>query len=95
MLKDKSGLIWIGTSKGISTFNPNTNFLHFKLDPYDYNSLSGDSIYGIYEDDDKTLWMGTNESGVNIINGESIKHLNKENSNIVSDKIQDITGFKD
>ena len=94
LLKDSSGLIWIGTYSGISRFNPNSNFIHFKSDPYDNNSISGNVIHGIYEDDDKTLWIGTNESGVNIINGESIKHLNKENSNLVSDLIEDITGFK-
>ena len=94
LLKDSSGLIWIGTYSGISRFNPNSNFTHFKLDPYEDNSISGNVIHGIYEDDDKTLWIGTNESGVNIINGESIKHLNKENRNIVSDLIEDITGFK-
>ena len=94
LLKDSSGLIWIGTYSGISRFNPNSNFTYFKLDPYEDNSISGNVIHGIYEDDDKTLWIGTNKSGVNIINGESIKHLNKENSNIVSDLIEDITGFK-
>ena len=94
LLKDSSGLIWIGTYSGISRFNPNSNFTHFKLDPYEDNSISGNVIHGIYEDDDKTLWIGTNKSGVNIINGESIKHLNKENSNIVSDLIEDITGLK-
>ena len=94
LLKDSSGLIWIGTYSGISRFNPNSSFTHFKSDPYDNNSISGNVIHGIYEDDDKTLWIGTNESGVNVINGESIKHLNKENSNIVSDLIEDITGFK-
>ena len=94
LLKDSSGLIWIGTYSGISRFNPNSNFTHFKLDPYEDNSISGNVIHGIYEDDDKTLWIGTNKSGVNIINGESIKHLNKENSNLVSDLIEDITGFK-
>ena len=94
LLKDSSGLIWIGTYSGISRFNPNSSFTHFKSDPYDNNSISGNVIHGIYEDDDKTLWIGTNESGVNIINGESIKHLNKENSNLVSDLIEDITWFK-
>lgn len=94
LLKDSSGLIWIGTYSGISRFNPNSSFAHFKSDPYDNNSISGNVIHGIYEDDDKTLWIGTNESGVNVINGESIKHLNKENSNLASDLIEDITGFK-
>lgn len=95
LLKDSSGLIWIGTYRGISVFNPNSNFYHFKSNPFDENSLSGNIIHGIYEDNDKTLWIGTNENGVNIINGDVIKHLNKENSNLISNSIEDITGFND
>ncbi len=93
LLKDSSGLIWIGTYSGISIFNPNSDFTHFKSNPYNENSLSGNIIHGIYEDDEKTLWVGTNENGVNIINGDIIKHLNKENSNLISNLIEDITGF--
>ena len=93
LLKDSSGLIWVGTYRGISIFNPNSNFYHYKSNPFDENSLSGNIIHGIYEDDNKTLWVGTNENGVNIINGYIIKHLNKENSNLVSNSIEDITGF--
>ena len=93
LLKDSSGLIWIGTYSGISIFNPNSNFYHFKSNLYDENSLSGNMIHGIYEDNNKTLWIGTNENGVNVINGDVIKHLNKENSNLISNAIEDITGF--
>ena len=93
LLKDSSGLIWIGTYSGISIFNPNSNFYYFRSKPYNENSLSGNIINGIYEDNDNTLWVGTNENGVNLINGDSIKHLNKGNSNLISDLIEDITGF--
>ena len=95
LFKDKSGLIWIGTHNGISTFNPNTNFLHFKSDPYDDNSISGDIIYGIYKDDDNLVWMGTSEQGVNIMDGKNVKYLHTENSNLLSNTIHDITGYKD
>ena len=93
LLKDSSGLIWVGTYKGISVFNSRSNFYHFKSNPFDENSLSGNIIHGIYEDDDKTLWVGTNKNGVNIINGDVINHLNKDNSNLISNLIEDITGF--
>ena len=93
LFKDSSGLIWVGTYSGISIFNPNNNFYYFKSNPYDKNSLSGNIIHGIYEDNDNTLWVGTNEDGVNIINGDIINHLNKENSNLISNLIEDITGF--
>ena len=95
LLKDSSGLIWVGTYRGISIFNPDSNFYHYKSNPFDENSLSGNIIHGIYEDNNKILWVGTNENGVNIMNGDVIRHLNKENSNLISDFIEDITGFGD
>lgn len=95
LFKDNSGLIWVGTYRGISTFNPNTSFLHFKSEPYHDNSLSGDVIHGIYKDDDNLVWMGTSENGINIMNGYEIKYLSTENSNLLSNTIQDITGYKD
>lgn len=39
--------------------------------------------------------MGTSEQGVNIMDGQEIKYLNTENSNLISNKIHDITGYKD
>ena len=102
LLKDSSGLIWIGTYSGVSTFNPNNNFIHLKSGPKD-NGISDNVIHGIYEDNDNILWIGTNESGLNIINKENlknlnkenVKYLNKENSNLISNSIEDITGFGD
>jgi len=95
LLKDKSGLIWIGTYNGISRFNPNTKFLHFKSNPNDGTSISGNSIYGIHKDDDNLVWMGTSQQGINIMNGYETKYLNTENSNLLSNTILDITGYKD
>ena len=92
ILKDNSGLIWIGAYNGISVFDPSGNFWHIKCNPCEENSLSGNVIHGIYKDSDKTLWVGTSENGVNIINKDIIKHLNKENSSLISNSIQDITG---
>ncbi|MBQ3422428.1 MAG: histidine kinase [Romboutsia sp.] len=95
LFKDKSGLIWIGTYNGISTFNPNVNFPHFKSDSSDNNSISGDVIHGIYKDDDNLVWLGTSEQGINIMkDGYGTKYLNTENSNLISNVIHDITGYK-
>ncbi|MBE6062617.1 MAG: histidine kinase [Clostridium butyricum] len=96
LLKDSSGLIWVGAYSGISVFNPNSNFSHFKSKPNDsMNSLSGNMVQGIYKDDYGILWVGTSENGLNIIDKDAVKHLNKENSNIISNSIQDIAGSKD
>ena len=93
-LEDTSGLIWIGTYNGISRFNPNSNFDYFKTDPSSENGLSSTMITGIYENNN-ILWIGTNEAGLNIID----KNLNKvyllttENSHLIDNNIQDITGY--
>ena len=39
--------------------------------------------------------MGTDEQGINIMDGKSTKYINTENSNLLSNTIQDITGYKD
>lgn len=92
LLRDSSGLIWVGAYSGISVFNPNSSFYHFKSQPNNENSLSGNNINGIYKDNNKTLWIGTSQEGVNIINGNEIEYLNKENSNLISNSIFEITG---
>ena len=58
------------------------------------SNSSGDSIYGIYKDDDNLLWLGTSEQGINIINEKEVKYLHTENSNLLSNTIIDITGYE-
>ncbi|SCH41608.1 Alkaline phosphatase synthesis sensor protein phoR [uncultured Clostridium sp.] len=95
LIEDKSGLIWVGTYKGISIFDPNNNFQHYKYDPFDKNSLSSNMIHGIYEDDDEYIWVGTSLTGVNIINKKNDDRyfLTSENSSLCDNTIQDITGL--
>ena len=95
LFKDRSGVIWLGTYKGISIFNPDTEFLHFKSSPNDNKCINGDMVQGIYKDDDNLVWMGTSEQGINIMDGKKTQYINTENSNLLSDTIQDITGYKD
>ena len=95
LLKDSSGLIWVGAYSGISIFNPRNNFKHYRANPFDKNSLNGNMVNSIYREADETLWIGTNDGGINIIEGDTIKHLKKENSNINSNEVYEIIGFKD
>ena len=78
-------------------FDPNTNIEHYKKDPFDENSISDNSIHGIYEDKDGLLWVGTNSKGVNVINRKNynVKHLNKTSKDypISDDNINDIVGI--
>ena len=85
--------MWIGTYSGVSIFNPNSSFIHFKSEMED-DTINSNLIQGIYEDQDGTFWIGSNESGVNILNENSVKYLNTKNSDLLNDSIRDITGLK-
>ncbi|NFO14705.1 histidine kinase [Clostridium botulinum] len=95
IMEDRTGLMWVGTYSGISTFDPNNNIRHYKKNPHEKNSLSSNFIQGIYEDDEELLWIGTDKDGVNILNTKNnfVNHLNTDNSNLISNKINFITGI--
>ncbi|AOR24009.1 ligand-binding sensor domain-containing protein [Clostridium taeniosporum] len=94
IMEDSTGLIWVGTSGGISRFDPNNGIKHYKHHPFLTNTLSDNSIQGIYEDDDGLVWIGTINKGLNIMNPktENVTRINSKNSDLVSDKIKFITG---
>ena len=60
--ESRAGIIWIATSEGL---------LKLKRDGYDIYSrkdgLSGDSVLSIYEDNDRNLWITTDDSGINFL----------------------------
>jgi ligand-binding sensor domain-containing protein/signal transduction histidine kinase len=63
LYRDTSGMLWIGTSRGISILDGNrARFGHLKLfpeDPYD----TRDNVYPILEDVDGIVWMGVGGPG--------------------------------
>lgn len=67
LTKDARGLIWIGMfSGGVAIYNPATAELKtYKNIKGDLSSLSSNTIYSIYEDKEKRIWIGT-INGLNI-----------------------------
>lgn len=60
ILKTKDSTMWVGTDKGLSRFNRETdNFTNFQYDFNDPNSLSSDRVSYIFEDSDGVIWVGT------------------------------------
>lgn len=57
--RDSVGLIWIGTYRGVSCFDPvKEQFLQLnKLD----SCIFGKVVFSIFEDDNKNFWFGTTE----------------------------------
>ena len=94
IIEGKNGLIFVGTYKGISMFDPDNKIEHYKNDPFDTNSLSENSLYGIYEDNEGLTWIGTSSTGINILDrdSETIKHLTTDDG-LVSNTINSIVGY--
>ncbi|MBN1117759.1 MAG: GHKL domain-containing protein [Bacteroidales bacterium] len=68
IIEDKYGILWIGTEAGLCRFDPGTNeFLSYKNDQNNSNSLSGNSIQtnALRFDNKGDLWIGTWGFGLN------------------------------
>src|SRR5690349_14086837 len=64
LLQDQHGFIWIGTQDGLCRYD-GYNFLTFKRDLHNTNSLSNNYITSLAEDKQGYLWIGTSEGGLN------------------------------
>ena len=70
VLQDSHGFIWIGTYDGLTRYD-GYNFVNFKNDPLDPNSLSNNIVVSIIEDKQGYLWIGTAQNGVNRFDSKS------------------------
>lgn len=63
--QDHHGFMWIATNDGLNRYDGN-NFKVFTHDPYNKYSISGNTCTTVFIDSKKRLWVGTQESGVNL-----------------------------
>ena len=63
-------MLWIGTiGGGLNKFDRiKEQFIHYKNDSNDPNSLSDNEVESIYEDRSGVLWIGTYSGGLNKFN---------------------------
>ncbi len=107
IFKDKQGNIWIGTWGGglnqvvYSDLEDDTlqlehlKFIQYKNNSSDPRSISGNSIYSIFEDQTGYMWVGTDWRGLNRFKpgGRQFKHIYAEKrdvNNIVSNIIHSL-----
>lgn len=81
MIQDKRGFVWLGTQDGLNRFD-GTNYLHYRNERNNPNSLSSNYIWTIYEDEAGIFWIGTFGGGLNRLNPETgkITHFRKDES---------------
>jgi signal transduction histidine kinase/ligand-binding sensor domain-containing protein/DNA-binding response OmpR family regulator len=95
--------IWISTyGNGLFCYRPSAgNIEHYKYTPSNANGLSSDYILSMRCDRTGTLWLGTENTGINKISG--VKHqfssyfpnrdITDPNSNLVRSVFQDTSGI--
>ncbi len=95
--QDYQGFIWIGTENGLNRFD-GQQFVSFRFDPEDTQTLDNNWVRIIIEDSHQTLWMGT-ERGLNQLDRltGTIERIplyrdGKQISDIVKDIFEDTTG---
>ena len=68
MIEDRTGQIWMGSTRGLSRFNPKTGkFEYFLNIPSNNSSISNNNISALFEDRDGDIWVGTAD-GLNVYN---------------------------
>ncbi|UII33041.1 ATP-binding protein [Fulvivirga ulvae] len=72
IVEGADGKIWIGTDHGgINILDKETQTISYLLhNPEIENSLSHNSIYCLYKDDQDIIWVGTYKKGVNYYHGK-------------------------
>ena len=58
IFQDSQGFIWLGTENGLNRYD-GYEFIIFKHEPSDSNSISHSWIWDIFEDSQKNLWIAT------------------------------------
>lgn len=58
---DRSGIVWIGTNKGVSIHNPAQQQFQQTFLPQPKNSPGEITINDFYKDEEETLWLATTE----------------------------------
>lgn len=80
ILEDREGRIWFGTGNGLYLLSPGDNTIrHIYHNPSNPNSLSGNTVISIYEDDTGIIWVGNYLGGVDkiYVDKDKFEHFRK------------------
>lgn len=86
IIEDDKKNIWLGTKgDGVYKLTPvqgtkTYNIAHYQHSPNDLYSLSNNSVYSIFQDKRKRIWIGTYGSGLNLYDEANERFINYKNN---------------
>jgi ligand-binding sensor domain-containing protein/signal transduction histidine kinase len=95
--EDREGVLWVGTADGLFAYDrTRSQYTHFKHDPNDRRSLSGNYVASIYEDEAGVLWIATWGAGLSRFERATktfahYRHDPKDPSSLSGDNLRSIT----
>lgn len=98
LYRDESGIMWVG-SNGLDKYNSKKEkFSLYDHDPFSNDNIIYRHIHTIFEDSEKTLWIGSKSDGIHILNRtgkESLRIKSQEDNQdgLSSNKIRVIKEF--
>lgn len=66
-LVDHHGYIWMVSRNGVIKLNPlDKSIKHYRHNPADPYSISSNTLWSIYQDNKKRIWIGSDKKGINL-----------------------------
>ncbi|MDA3892594.1 MAG: triple tyrosine motif-containing protein, partial [Salinivirgaceae bacterium] len=91
IFQDSKGFIWIGTQDGLNKFD-GYDFIIYRNNLLDSNSISGNRIVKILEDSTGIIWVATYFNGINAYNRATDKFTQYKHDSIDSESlVSDLT----
>lgn len=90
---DSNSEIWVGTRNGLALLNQiDSTFTYYRPDEAVQNSIFGKDVTVIYEDSNELFWIGTFNSGLNVMDRKTGKfyHYKLDTTNEYSNRIRTI-----
>jgi ligand-binding sensor domain-containing protein/two-component sensor histidine kinase len=91
IVQDSSGVIWVGTTRGLNRLAPDGLRTFFRKD-----GLGSDGIYALWRDAEETLWIGTAGGGLTRFKDGRFDTITTEQgllSNVIGQLIEDDFGY--
>lgn len=80
---DRRDRLWVGTREGLYLLDrTNGKFRHFRHSPLNPNSLGGNVVLSIEEDENGILWVGTENGGLSLYNSDTDTFVNYKQDDV-------------